>query len=99
MNIEVGNITAASFVEKNIINSIIINTLNENLGFSFSYMSKELLYSDSFEILLAIKDVSEITTFDLDYIGVVDISGIIRSPNFQITNSEILKQINKKPLI
>ena len=98
MNIEVGNITAASYVEKNIINTIIINTLNANLGFSFSIMDKSFLHSDSFEILLAIKDVSEITAFDLDYIGVVDGSGVIRFANFQITNSEILKQLNKKTL-
>lgn len=99
MNIEVGNITAATFVEKNTVNSIILNCLNGFLGFSFSHMGKYLFHSDDYEILLAINDISEITTLDLDYVGVVDGSGIIRSTTFQITMNELLRTINLKNFI
>ncbi len=96
INFTTGNLTAARLVNNGVAKTVIEGTSGERLGFSFSSRPPES-YVNSGEILLAVDDADEFSSFDPEYVGVVDDTARIRSTAFNITHSELDRLVSRYP--
>ena len=97
INIEKGNIQAATVVESDTMTAIIKSLLGEGAGMSFAKVDKEMFMPAYGDFIVAVKDISQLHIEETEYLGIVDDLGQIRGSDFEISFDE-LKQAYCKTL-
>ena len=96
INIEKSNIKAATIVENDIMSSVIKSLIGERNGISFAKVDKEMFLPYYGDFIVAAEDISSLNIEDIEYIGIVDDSGITKGMDFEIDYKEIEKAFCNK---
>jgi phosphoribosylformylglycinamidine synthase len=91
VNIEMGNIEAATVVENDTMSAVIKSLLGEGAGISFAKMTPDYFMPAYGDFIVAVKDISEMEMLESEYLGIVDDSGCIKGMEMNICSEEILK--------
>ncbi|MGB4034250.1 MAG: phosphoribosylformylglycinamidine synthase [Christensenellales bacterium] len=89
INIEKGNIEAATVVERCVMTDLIKSLVGEGSGISFARTDIDLFMPSYGDFIVAIKDIEELPIEDVDYLGIVDDSGAVKGNDFTLTKEEI----------
>lgn len=97
ININIGNITAGCVIEHNESDSIARGIMGNANGFTFAKGFAGGIDSGKGDILLAIKQTDDFASFDCEYIGVVNESGIILCDDNSIEITELERVATRFP--
>lgn len=98
MQILAGNITAATYIEDSLLETIASSIIGNNLGFSFAISDESRIQASKGCLLLAIKDIKELSNLESIYLGVIDSSGIVKG-NKELAKIKAIIKAKETPQI
>ncbi len=96
MNIEMGNIEAATVADNDIMSAVIKSLVGEGSGISFGKMTPEYFLPAYGDFIVAVKNISELELLETEYLGVVDDSGCIKGMDLGICGNDIIVPYTSK---
>ena len=97
INVGTGNITSARLIEENVLESVIRGTAGNGLGFSFATFETDGTRETKGDLLLAVRDIEELASFDCEYVGVADATGVLKNADVTVSQREIEGYLAKYP--
>lgn len=97
INIGTGNITAGRLIEDSVLGSVVKGTAGSGSGFSFASFETDGVRNATGDLLLAVQDIEELAAFDCEYVGVADDTGILKSADIFLSQSEISRYLSRYP--
>lgn len=89
INIERGNVQAATVVESNLMTAVTKSLLGEGAGISFAKVDTDMFTPSYGDFVIAVKDISELHIEEAEYLGIVNDTGIIRGNDFEVSFEEL----------
>ncbi len=96
INIEKGNIEAATVVERNIMTDLIKSLVGEGSGISFAKTKIDMFTPAYGDFIVAVNDIEELNIEETEYIGIVDDTGLIKGADFVLTQEEVVDNFTSK---
>ncbi len=96
INIENGNITAASAAEQSALSEIIKSCLGENCGFSLANADTGILQPSYGDLIASVEDINELSGIESEYLGITDASGMIKGAEVEVKLSEMHKRNDRQ---
>lgn len=91
LNIISGNIAAAAVVEDSPIAEVLKSCLGDSCGFALAKSDSGILKPNYGDLIVAISDISQMSTIESEYIGITDGTSIIKGADIEFGLSEIYK--------
>lgn len=96
INIEKGNIEAATIAENDIMSALIKSLIGDCCGISFAQVDIDMFMPAYGDFIVAVKDINELNIEDTTYLGIVDDTGTVKGMDFEISNEEITEAYTTK---